>query len=219
MGCEEGRRTKRIWVSLDSGFLEYQQTADVWRQSMHMMGFEDTGMYPAMHMYFFILLSITVQMSYYQECPLQIFTSKVRNIPNKNKTPLWNACAQSRIRSGLGKNLEAKFWCTSSLRDKVTTALRLSLEISVTVIFVPRDTYCSFMLQIKVSDKCCVGDLQIGAEHIEAGLLSSCDTCVSPETSVESFFQKTRFYTGLRPESGLCDSNQNRSISCMHDSY
>ena len=55
---------------------------------MHMMGFEDTGIYPAAYMDFFILLSISIQMSYYQECPLEIFASKVRNIPNKTKTLL-----------------------------------------------------------------------------------------------------------------------------------
>lgn len=53
IGYEEGRRTKRIWGSLGSGLLEYQQTTDVWTQNMHMMGFEDTGTYPAVYMDFF----------------------------------------------------------------------------------------------------------------------------------------------------------------------
>lgn len=35
--------------SLDSGLLEYQQTTDVWRQNIHMMGFEETGIYPAVY--------------------------------------------------------------------------------------------------------------------------------------------------------------------------
>ena len=39
MRYEEWRRIKRIWGSLDSGLLHYQQTTDIWRQNLHMTGF------------------------------------------------------------------------------------------------------------------------------------------------------------------------------------
>lgn len=168
---------------------------------MHMMGFDDTEMYSAVHMYFF-------QIAQYQgtdELLQGMFLGDLHQQSQKHPEQKQNSfveCPWSKhdqIRNG--QEFSSKLQCTSSLKDKATSALRLSLEIfnvKMRTIFVPGDTYCFSMLWVKVQDKRCVGDLQFGAEHLEAGLLSSCNTCVYPSTLVEFLLQKMRIYTSLR---------------------
>lgn len=101
-GCEEERRTKRICGCLDSRLVEYQQAAHVWRQNMHIMGFEDTEMHPRVYMDFSILFSTKVHMSYYQECPLGFFfflQSKKYPKQNQNSSVKCSCSKQDQIRT------------------------------------------------------------------------------------------------------------------------